>query len=158
MPVAIAHDAERGREQRRAVGIFGNTLHRGIIAAGLQQGELSIGIMQRAMRRAEPGIAQAIRVGDRGHRRVDAAVAAIEDDEARTVETGDGVLGADPQVTGAVLGDAEHRNLRQTAFDVPVIADVIVETRVWIQRVRVRAGRCGDGKQPARHGARAFSA
>src|SRR5262249_13560042 len=95
---------------------------------------------QRAVRRSEPWLAAPIGVADVRHRRVDARAAAVEDRETHAVETGDAVLRADPDVTGAVLRDRQRRHLRQSVFAAPVFAHGVLEALLRVERSR----RSGD--------------
>ena len=56
--------------------------------------------------------------------------------EADAVETREPRLGADPQVTLAVLGDGHRADLRQALLDAPGVADVVVEGLVRVERRR----------------------
>ncbi|OHE80962.1 MAG: hypothetical protein A2X76_00680 [Lysobacterales bacterium GWF1_69_6] len=80
----------------------------------------------------------------------------VEGGELDAVETGQAGLGADPDITLAVLGDGQAADLRQAFLDAPAVADVMVEGLVRVQRRHAarRPGKRehGSQRQGAAHG------
>jgi hypothetical protein len=105
--LAQSHHTERGGEQHAAVRRFGDTLHGRIAVAGPQQLEFAVVQAQHAVAGAEPGLAAAISVADRRHRRVDTGRSAVVHVEADAVEARDAVLRSEPDIARAVLGDGQ---------------------------------------------------